>query len=364
MEDNLILRVSHLRFGYDDRRILKDVGLSIEKGRTACLVGPSGCGKSTLLRCIAGFEKPQRGKIVIDGKLVLDGHHTYLPPERRGIGIVFQDYALFPHLTVRDNILFGLRGHPRFQAKQTQAQRVNELVSLTKLEQFVDRYPHQLSGGQQQRVALARALAPEPSLLLLDEPFSNLDPELREIMKIELKALLKKIKVTALMVTHNQDEAFDIADELGVIIDGRLQQWGHPYDVYHFPKNRAVASFLGLGAFLPAKVLSNNQVETELGRLSHHTENLGSNCEVFLRPDDIVHDDSCRPIAEVISVAFRGMYRVYELALPSGQRLYSFTSSHHELHPVGTKIGVRLDVRHVVVLPVEKKAFSEKSEKA
>ena len=226
------------------------------------MVGRSGCGKTTLLRVIAGFVGVDHGSIEIDG-VVVSGPHFTAPPEKRGVGLVFQDYALFPHLTVAANIAFGLR----HLGSAARAARVDEMVNLVGLAAFARRYPHELSGGQQQRVALARALAPRPALLLMDEPFSSLDVDLRQRLGAEVRGILKSSGTTAVLVTHDQQEAFAIADRVGVMHSGRLEQWDRRYELYHRPATRYVADFIGQGVFLPARVLSSMNVEIELGEL-------------------------------------------------------------------------------------------------
>ena len=234
------LQLDQIAVAYGHRSVVQDFSLTLPRGTVGCLLGPSGCGKTTVLRAIAGFEPLAAGEIRLDGTLVAS-RQQQLPPEQRRIGMVFQDHALFPHLTVGDNVGFGLHGQP------DAAQRVAQMLDTVGLGGSAARYPHELSGGQQQRVALARALAPSPRLLLLDEPFSNLDIELRERLGGELRALLKAAGTTALLVTHDQHEAFAIADEIGIMCDGHIQQWASAYTLYHQPANRFVADFVGQG---------------------------------------------------------------------------------------------------------------------
>lgn len=344
----VVLKIEDVEHQYGDKSTLRGVSLELKDGMIACLLGPSGCGKTTLLRCIAGFELLSGGRISL-GERCVSSREDFVPPEKRRVGVVFQDYALFPHLTVAENIAFGIRKLPESQRRS----KVQSLLHSVALEAYRDRYPGELSGGQQQRVALARALAPEPELLLLDEPFSNLDPALRDRMKHELKVLLQYFGVTALIVTHNQDEAFDMADEIGVMSQGQIIQWGSAYDLYHRPKTRTVAEFLGMGAFLPAEVNDEGCLISELGELVC-TDDIKSlhdkKVTVLLRPDDIVHDDSASFRAVVRRIAFRGMYRIYHLGLKSGSEIHCFTSSHHEVHAVGSEIGIRLDLKHAVIL--------------
>ncbi|MCC2111391.1 MAG: ABC transporter ATP-binding protein, partial [Hyphomicrobiales bacterium] len=269
-------------------------------------------------------------------------------PEARNVGMVFQDFALFPHLSAFDNIAFGLR---RWSAVERR-ERVGELLDLVGLAGAADAYPHELSGGQQQRVALARAMAPRPRILLLDEPFSNIDAELREQLAGEVRAVLKRDAVTAILVTHDQFEAFAIADVAGVMAGGRLRQWDDPYKLYHRPADRFVADFIGEGAMIAGKVLDDGRVETELGvisgRLPPALAGAGTPVSVLLRPDDIVHDDSSRDKLPIVARTFRGSQYLYTLRLPSGAEIYCLAHSHHD-HSPGEPIGVRLDVRHLTV---------------
>ncbi|MCB1907552.1 MAG: ABC transporter ATP-binding protein [Rhodocyclaceae bacterium] len=346
------LELDSLRLAFGSQVVVDGFGFALEQGRIGCLLGPSGCGKTTVLRAIAGFEALVGGRIRLDGRVVSDArHHT--PPEQRRIGMVFQDYALFPHLTVARNIAFGLRALAADEAQS----RVDALLERIGLPDAAHRYPHELSGGQQQRVALARALAPRPALLLLDEPFSNLDVDLRERLSAEVREIIKSSGTTAILVTHDQHEAFAVADEIGIIHEGRIQQWDTPYNLYHRPANRFVADFIGQGVFLPGTVLNNRQVDMELGILESRIPvecglgcsdcNLGCHVDVLLRPDDIVHDDASTMQAEVVAKAFRGADILYTLRLRSGARVLSLVPSHHN-HAIGEPIGIRLAVDHVV----------------
>jgi iron(III) transport system ATP-binding protein len=340
-----VRRVSH---AYDERPVLEDVSFELEAGAIGCLLGPSGCGKTTVLRCIAGFEPVRRGEILLQGSIMSRPGHT-VPAERRRIGMVFQDYALFPHLTVARNIAFGLR-HATEAEREA---RVAELLETVRLHQVAGRYPHELSGGQQQRVALARALAPRPELLLLDEPFSNLDVEMRERLSVEVREILKQQKTTAILVTHDQHEAFNIADEIGIMTQGRIEQWDTPYKLYHEPATRFVADFIGQGVFLPGMVLDDETIGVELGALRSRLKQAlprGTEVDVLLRPDDILHDDSSPLQARVLHKAFRGAEFLYTLQLPGGGQVLSLVPSHHN-HAVGESIGIRLEIDHVVAFP-------------
>jgi iron(III) transport system ATP-binding protein len=351
--DAPLLEIEHLEHSYGAQPVVRDLSFSLGRGMIGCLLGRSGCGKTTVLRCIAGFEPFHRGTIRIGGRQVSGGPATWVPAERRGVGMVFQDYALFPHLSVRDNIAFGLHAAGRAERDR----RTAELAELVNLSRSLDKFPHEISGGQQQRVALARALAPRPDLLLLDEPFSNLDVDLRERLSLEVREIIKASGATAVLVTHDQQEAFAMADEIGIVHLGRIEQWARPYDLYHRPATRFVADFVGQGAFLPARVLNSHRIELELGVLGSDVpaqcavgcEVCGKGCaaDVLLRPDDIVHDDSSATRAEVVGKAFRGAEILYTLRLASGHRVLAMVPSHHD-HAIGEKIGIRLDVEHVI----------------
>ncbi|MGE5199935.1 MAG: ABC transporter ATP-binding protein, partial [Rhodospirillaceae bacterium] len=347
--------VENLHLAYGDNPILEGVDMRLERGEVVSLLGPSGSGKTTLLRAVAGFIPVAAGTIEIDG-LVVSGPNFTAAPEKRGVGLVFQDYALFPHLRVDENVAFGLR---HLGAAERRA-RVDEMLGLVGLAREAARYPHELSGGQQQRVALARALAPRPALLLMDEPFSSLDVELRARLGTEVRQILKTSGTTAILVTHDQQEAFAIADRVGVMNAGRLEQWDRPYELYHRPATRYVADFIGEGVFLPARVLNPMNVEIELGALKGDvplpcqqgcgTCGKGCHVEVLLRPDDVVHDDASALKAEVVRKTFRGGDFIYTLRLDSGREVLALVPSHHD-HAVGERIGIRLDADHVITFP-------------
>ena len=346
------LELQSVELAYDTVPVVHRLSMRLAEGSIGCLLGPSGCGKTTVLRCIAGFERVDSGEVRLDGQLV-SSPDVHVPPEQRRIGMVFQDYALFPHLTVAQNIGFGLRG------TDTAARdaRIAEMLAVIGLRNEGERYPHELSGGQQQRVALARALAPSPALLLLDEPFSNLDVELRERLSHEVRDIIKATGITAIMVTHDQHEAFAVADEIGIMNEGRIQQWDTPYNLYHRPVNRFVADFIGQGVLLPGEVIDDHHVRTDLGllasaiptecRIDQDTGSRICTVEVLLRPDDVVHDDASTLKAKVLKKAFRGADILYTLELDSGARVLSLVPSHHN-HALGEHIGIRLEADHVV----------------
>src|SRR5919109_1122168 len=298
------------------------LSLELEKGEILALLGPSGCGKTTTLRLIAGFERPDTGVVEIGGRVMAEGRMC-VPPEQRGVGVVFQEYTLFPHLTVEENVLFGLR----HLATQERTQRLREMLEMVGLCAFARRYPHELSGGQQRRVALARALAPRPAVLLLDEPFSNLDADLRTHMLHEVYAILRNLETTAVFVTHDHEEAFMVADRVGVLNGGRLEQLSCPEEIYHRPATRFVARFVGQAKFLPGRVVRTG-IETDIGTFPNSL-NLpeGAAVEVMIRP----HQLELRPDAAgnglVISRRFRGADALVVVQLPSGVTLYSYQAS-------------------------------------
>ena len=341
----MILNVADLYLSFGRTAVLQGFGFDLEAGEIACLLGHSGCGKTTALRAVAGFEQPERGRIALQGRTLSDGR-LFVPPHLRRIGMVFQDYALFPHLNVADNIAFGLSGH----SAEARKARVAELLALIGLPDYGGHYPHQLSGGQQQRVALARALAPKPELVLLDEPFSNLDADLRTRLSNEVRSLLKQENTSALLVTHDQQEAFAMADKIGIMADGRLQQWDTPYNLYHNPATPAIAGFIGQGVLLRGQMSGSHCVRLALGEfcgvVPHHCQSCRE-VDVLLRPDDVVHDDNSPVSAEVLDKDFKGSYFIYTLKLDSGETVLAHVPSHHN-HPIGSRIGIRLELEHLI----------------
>ena len=349
----MFLNVSNLCIRYPGASgaAVDGVALGLRAGDSGVLIGPSGCGKTTLLRAVAGLERVSAGSIAIERETV-SAATTHVPAELRRIGMVFQDYALFPHLDVGRNVAFGLNHLP----KAERASRTAEVLELVGLAHMGNRYPHELSGGQQQRVALARALAPKPRLLLLDEPFSNLDVDLRERLAHEVRAILKAAGATALFVTHDQLEAFAIGDVIGVMHQGHLHQWDDAYALYHRPATRFVAEFIGHGVFAPAQIRLEDgdvSVHTPLGALRDLEEcplpsaYEAGLCDVLLRADDIVHDDASPVKAQITRKAFRGSEFLYTLRLASGEVVMTHVPSHHN-HELGEWIGIRPQVDHVV----------------
>ena len=326
---------------------VSDVSLSLQRGEILSLLGPSGCGKTTLLRMIAGFEPAESGDIFIEGAQM-----NRRPPEKRGVGMVFQDYALFPHLTVNQNVAFGLKGGGRKQwgggnrkGKQQQTQRVQQVLSLVGLEDFGNRYPHELSGGQQQRIALARALAPAPSLVLLDEPMSNLDVQVRLRLRQELRDILKTSHTTAILVTHDQEEALSIADRIAVIRQGRVEQYGLPEEIYQSPASRFVADFVTQANFLPARQRELDLWETEIGCFRSRVTGLGNaqlqqnDGEMMLRQEDIALVPDPAGNGLVRDRQFLGREHRYTVGLASGSQLLARMAVSQAI-PVGTTVKV------------------------
>jgi iron(III) transport system ATP-binding protein len=347
------VEVSQLRVQYPRRpqAAVDQVSFGLAAGDIGVLIGPSGCGKTTLLRAVAGLERVTGGEVRISG-VVVGSATVDVPAEQRRIGMVFQDYALFPHLDVGRNVGFGIEHLPRAE----RAARVAQVLELVGLGGSERRLPHELSGGQQQRVALARALAPKPQLLLLDEPFSNLDVDLRERLAHEIRAILKAAGATALFVTHDQMEAFAIGDAIGVMHEGRLHQWADAYTLYHRPATRFVADFIGHGVFAPATVTQREGrsiVATPLGEFADHRVGAaasGEQYDILLRADDVVHDDTAPVKAQILRKAFRGSEFLYTLQLRSGETVLAHVPSHHD-HQIGEWIGIRPEVDHIVTFP-------------
>jgi len=343
-----LLAVNNVQCHYDDLCVIKDLSFQLSKGEIACLLGSSGCGKSTILRAIAGFEPLSKGSIKVNG-FEISSPTSLVAPEKRKIGMVFQDYALFPHLTVTENIAFGLK-----YAKNTTKHTVKEMIELVDLIGCESRYPHELSGGQQQRVALARALAPSPSLLLLDEPFSNLDTELRSRLSLDIRDILKKLGISAILVTHDQKEAFAMCDHIGVIDQGTIQQWGKPYELYHEPVNRFVACFIGQGSFIKGCSVTHENFSSELGEIQGNRAYkypTGTKVEILLRPDDIIYNADSELTVTISAKTFAGTSTLYQLRLKSGTSIEAIFPSHQDF-VIGESISIEIDAEHLIVYPL------------
>jgi iron(III) transport system ATP-binding protein len=339
-----ILELRSVSCAYDPRRAaIRDISFSAQEGEILCLLGPSGCGKTTILRAIAGFEPVRSGEIFLSGRRVSSSSKT-IPTEERRVGMVFQEYALFPHLRVADNIAFGLRHLSRAERKC----QVQEMLRLTGLEGFERRYPHELSGGQQQRVALSRALVQNPVVLLLDEPFSNLDPDMAGRMRQELHALLRRMKTTTILVTHDHDEAFAMADRIAVLNQGALEQMDSPEMIYHVPSTPFAADFVGQADFIPGRI-HQGMVHTELGEFPNTlSSEEGTPVVVMIRPDDIHLMPIKSAGSRIVARQFRGSENLYTVQLPSGQVVHSSESS-TSVYQEGTAVELRVSATHTVL---------------
>ncbi len=331
---------------------VRDVSFFVPAGQIVAILGPSGCGKTTALRLIAGFERPDDGDIILGGERVTGAH--WVPPESRGVGMVFQDYALFPHKTVTENVAFGLRRLPRNE----QAARVREVLGQVRLTGFEERYPHQLSGGQQQRVALSRALAPRPAILLLDEPFSNLDAHLRTQVRDDLVGILRKSGQTSIIVSHDERDALAVADRIIVMNRGRIEQLGTPREIYQFPATEYVARFVGQTNILPGIILesSYDEVMTSIGPipcLSMRDLDFGTDAFISIRPESFEIDPEGPFEAQVLGITYGGQYINLEVELlgeiGGGQRLRIHTNPNSRID-VGETIRFRVIPDFVTVI--------------
>ncbi len=324
---------------------VREASFAVERGEIVALLGPSGCGKSTTLRVLAGFERPDRGAVLINREVVVDDT-TWRPPERRRIGMVPQDFALFPHLSVGENIGFGLPvGHRAWWTRQLRRlrhvespARVREMLELVGLDGFAERFPHELSGGEAQRVALARALAPEPAAVLLDEPFSNLDQNLRASLRLAMRSILKAADTAAVFVTHDREEALSLADRVAVMREGRIEQIGSPDEIYYRPETRFIGTFVGDANVLPGRRMPGG-AETELGHVGLTNQLAGEGGEsldILLRPEQLAlesaaNDDPAR--ASVISSEYYGHDQVVRVRLRSGAQIETRLRTEVVWHP-------------------------------
>lgn len=347
--DEAILELDDISKTYGRETAVSDVSLSVRKGELFTLLGPSGCGKTTLLRLIAGLERPGDGSIRVSDERI-SGPGTFVEPDQRDIGLVFQDFALFPHLTAAENVGFGL---PDVDS-ETRETRVDELLDLVGLQRYRDQRPDQLSGGQRQRIALARSLAPEPAVLLLDEPFSNLDVSLRERMREEVRTILKETGVTAVSVTHDQEEALSISDRVAVMQDGMIEQVGRPESVFQHPRSRFVAEFIGQAVFLSG-LLQNGQVRTELGSFEASKlkgisrEYEGASIDVLVRPDDLraIPVEEGEGNGRIITRKYTGPSFVYGVELDSGEIVHC-QENHATEFDLDRRVTVELTADHTL----------------
>jgi iron(III) transport system ATP-binding protein len=326
------------RFG--DVVAVAGASLCVDRGQVVALLGPSGCGKTTMLRLIAGFERPDEGTVEVAGRPVA-GSGAWVAPEQRRVGMVFQDYALFPHLTLAENVGFGLQRRDR-------PARVRELLAVVGLEGLDKRYPHELSGGQQQRVALARALAPAPELVLMDEPWSNVDPFLRDTLRTEVSEIIRPLGVTVVLVTHDREEAFSLADRIALMRDGTIVQEGTAEELYFAPATQWAAEFVGAANVLAGPVVR-GFVETALGSFPSNGAGTVGEARVLVRPELLELEPDPRGTAEVVGRQFRG-HDVFYRVLLDGKELVSQRPS-TEVVPLGARVAIRVHEGRVPVLP-------------
>ncbi|MCA3891490.1 ABC transporter ATP-binding protein [Vibrio vulnificus] len=336
------LSIKNLTCQYDAQTVLESLSLEVEQGQIVCLLGASGCGKTTLLKAIAGLLPLSSGEMSLNSMMIDNGEH-WVPPEQRNIGMIFQDYALFPHLTVAENVAFGLRGWSS-EARQS---KVKEMLELVHLSPFADRYPHQLSGGQQQRVAIARSLAYKPDLLLLDEPFSNIDTQVRHELIAEIRKIFKQQGVTAIFVTHSREEAFAFADKMAVMNHGVIEQYGTASELYYKPSSKFVADFLGGGSYLPAKRLSESEFETHLGVVEATAQQsilINDQCELLLRPQHIQISAAEESSIRIMEQQFMGDHCRYVIEA-NGNKLLASSA---EALNIGQMVSVKVDTQGIL----------------
>ncbi len=341
------LIVENLSLNYDDNKVLRDINFEIKDSEILALVGPSGSGKTSLIRCITGLQNPNEATIKISEKIMFSSTKN-IPIEKRDIGIVFQDFALFPHMTVENNIQYGMDVNNTKHKSLSQLSSLTDLMLMTGIYHLRDRYPDELSGGEQQRVALARSLAPRPKILLMDEPFSNLDPNLRIQLRMEVRRILKYLKISCLFVTHDQQEALYMGDRIIVLNEGEIQQIDENKKVFQNPSNQFVAEFIGLADFIDGEI-KDKYANTELGKIEVQSNaSNGETVNIMLRPDDITITKNNAGNGFVVQREYRGMYYIYYIKLNSGKIVKSL-SSHTNDFNVGTKVDVELTPGHPLI---------------
>jgi iron(III) transport system ATP-binding protein len=344
---NFALQLDHIKVSFDDNQVLKDINLNLNKGDILGLLGPSGCGKTTLLNTIAGFIQQTSGMLTINQNLIITSDQQ-VPPEDRQVGMIFQDYALFPHLTVKENIAFGLSKLD----SSSKAHKTFKMLQLLKLENLGERYPHELSGGQQQRVAIARALAPEPKLLLLDEPFSNIDARLRNDLMLELRSLLKKLSMSAIFVTHNKDEVFVFADKMAIVEQGKILQCDSPEIICQQPNSWQVADFLQLGTIIPATTTKDGRLDTSFGQLtvmSERSKEPGQSQHLLLKPQHLAltQQEQVNAMVTDISLTEHGYKLTAQALADKNQQVHVFSK---EKMALGTKVTVKIMPHSAIIL--------------
>ena len=339
------LEIDNATFAASKKNKVNDVSLTIKKeGEIVCLLGPSGIGKTTILRTIAGLQNLQSGKIKLKGKTISSENYN-LEPEKRNIALCFQDNSLFPHYNVIDNINIGVKRNKNLKFSYSD----NDLIKILHLEELKEKYPHEISAGEAQRVSLARSLMSKPDLLLLDEPFSNIDQSLKDELQKRIKDLLKELNITTIVVTHDSYEAFYLGDKCGIILNQSLKQFDIPYNIYHYPNSIDVVKFLNRGILIDAEVTGNDTLKNhELGTIKGKfvkKQSIGSSVKLLIQPEDLEHDDKSNLILEVVDRKFRGTNFIYTLKTKGNQTVPVFVHSHHEhQHKIKDKFGIKTPI--------------------
>tara|TARA_B100000902_G_scaffold324965_1_gene319368 strand:- start:21 stop:1064 length:1044 start_codon:yes stop_codon:yes gene_type:complete len=340
------LDLEDVRIVLGSKIILDNINLSIKDGEIVSLMGASASGKTSLVRSIAGFNNISSGRIKIDGQII-DDSNKQIDVSERNIGFIFQDLALFPHLTVRENICFGLNNIDSTK----KLKRAEKLEALLNIKDIKDRYPNQISGGQQQRVAIARAIAPQPKLLILDEPFSALDYDLKLNLMEDIIQLIKSENITAILITHSAQEAFKMSDKIAFISNNTITQYTSPYDIYHRPSSKEISNFFGISSYINAEIIDSNSIRTTLGNFNGNFEKYkkGDQVALLIRPDNITYDDESEFSAKVIKQTFIGSDFLYELELNDKQKIFCYEPAQHN-HEINQVIRIKLTLAHLTVL--------------